>query len=339
MLAAGSRRRLAQIVLGCMLALSGWLFAMPAWPLHARGADPCPEPNDRFRQACLLPPDSDAVGYLFHPNDFDAFSPGTYYVFADSSTGEFSDGVPYRLSSTLAYPGSSPTLLFGQAFARRRAGSNGGNSSTSATRPAPSWPSRRVPPNVERLCGSTPVPWESLCNVHPDLHAAFLRIEQLPFDYQRDRISAMVRDRHVTVEWEPFDSGATHLGRFNLREATVWIPQRITREPTRVKGAIVAHELWHAATEVYQLLGPKSQWDPVEYCLEDESGAFINGLAAFSFFADQDGWPRPRTALDAYLMGLALDPSHSDTLAEQHLEEDGYHERCGALHSSSRSED
>src|SRR5690349_18292796 len=40
---------------------------------RAAGADPCPEPNDQFQQACLLLPDRPAIGYISQPSDVDAY--------------------------------------------------------------------------------------------------------------------------------------------------------------------------------------------------------------------------------------------------------------------------
>jgi hypothetical protein len=42
-------------------------------PARAYGADPCPEPNDQFQQACLLVPDRPAVGFISQAGDVDAY--------------------------------------------------------------------------------------------------------------------------------------------------------------------------------------------------------------------------------------------------------------------------
>jgi hypothetical protein len=42
-------------------------------PATAKGADPCPEPNDAFQQACLLEAGKEVAGFIFHGNDMDAY--------------------------------------------------------------------------------------------------------------------------------------------------------------------------------------------------------------------------------------------------------------------------
>jgi hypothetical protein len=42
-------------------------------PAQARGEDVCPEPNDAFQAACYLGPAADALGFLSHPGDVDAY--------------------------------------------------------------------------------------------------------------------------------------------------------------------------------------------------------------------------------------------------------------------------
>src|SRR3954454_23384965 len=40
---------------------------------QAKGEDVCPEPNDDFQSACYLGPGSDALGFISHPDDIDAY--------------------------------------------------------------------------------------------------------------------------------------------------------------------------------------------------------------------------------------------------------------------------
>jgi hypothetical protein len=64
--------RLARTVLAAALAATILLAAPPA-PVGAAGPDPCPEPNDEFQAGCRLADGGEAVGYLFHPKDVDAY--------------------------------------------------------------------------------------------------------------------------------------------------------------------------------------------------------------------------------------------------------------------------
>jgi hypothetical protein len=54
-----------------MVGLAGMLIT--GSPVRAYGADPCPEPNDQFQQACLLMPDRPAIGYISQASDVDAY--------------------------------------------------------------------------------------------------------------------------------------------------------------------------------------------------------------------------------------------------------------------------
>ena len=190
---------------------------------------------------------------------------------------------------------------------------------------------------VVEMCGDGPVPWESTCNIEPQLVAGYLRIEQVQdLGFYRDRISAMVRDRHVTVEWEAQETDLTHLGRFNARSRQVLIPRAIAREPDRVKAAIMAHELWHA---VYAVRGYRRELSPSERCLDNEREAFQTGLVFYDRMTRITAEPLvPLSRTDGYLFDLMFrwadrgsGPDGLRSLADEHVVQQGYHDRCGAL--------
>ena len=64
-------RLFARVVLLTIVVCAEILVTGPAaW---AKGADPCPEPNDTFQAACYLGPGSDALGFISAPSDVDAY--------------------------------------------------------------------------------------------------------------------------------------------------------------------------------------------------------------------------------------------------------------------------
>jgi hypothetical protein len=157
-----SRSALPGLQLALMLAAMLVISGDPA--AHARDEDVCPEPNDVFQAACFLGTGSDALGYISHPADVDAFRievldfdvgvrleladrplayrlelanwngdvvavssdgsvnailnlPGTYYVFVDSPSGQFTDSRPYRIAFHVTYSQPDvPRVLFSQEF-------------------------------------------------------------------------------------------------------------------------------------------------------------------------------------------------------------------------------
>ena len=162
---SSARALLAALVVGAAL------LAPPNPAVQARGEDACPEPNNRFQEACYLGPESEALGFISAPNDTDAYrievldfnvdvhvemtdrplpyrveladwngttvassmdgliattlsQPGSYYIFVDSPTGQFSDSRPYVIFRRLHYPGSKiPDILYSGEF--RAGGSQG----------------------------------------------------------------------------------------------------------------------------------------------------------------------------------------------------------------------
>jgi hypothetical protein len=115
----------------------------------------------------------------------------------------------------------------------------------------------QMPERVVAMCGGGSVPWESLCNVDAGLHEAFRWIERIGGSEElllRNRLSAMIRDRHVAIDWHPnHDLPAIHpglLGLFDKTSGRVYVPQALRSQPERVKAAILAHEPTHAAWQV-----------------------------------------------------------------------------------------
>jgi hypothetical protein len=66
-------------------------------PAQAKGADPCPEPNDQFQQACLLEAGKEAPGFIFHGGDVDAYRVVPLYFGADVHLELVSAPHPYKV--------------------------------------------------------------------------------------------------------------------------------------------------------------------------------------------------------------------------------------------------
>jgi hypothetical protein len=205
----------------------------------------------------------------------------------------------------------------------------------------------QMPERVVAMCGGGSVAWESLCNVDAGLHEAFRWIERIGGSEEllvRNRLSAMIRDRHVAIDWHPNqDLPAIHpglLGLFDKTSGRVYVPQALRSQPERVKAAILAHELTHAAWQVDQT---GAELDAPSACLVDEARAYQVGLVLyariFTLSGEGDG---PRTALDQSLMAqvgeltaLARERGSIaeglNEMARRHLARSGYVQACARL--------
>lgn len=72
-------------------------FIGPA-PAAAKGEDVCPEANDTFQAACYLGTGSDALGFISHPNDIDAYRFEVYDYGATVRVSLPDRPAPYRLN-------------------------------------------------------------------------------------------------------------------------------------------------------------------------------------------------------------------------------------------------
>jgi hypothetical protein len=176
-------------------------------------------------------------------------------------------------------------------------------------------------------------PWESLCNVEPELRRSYLLIEQVgDLDTSRDALSGMVRDRKVRVEWDWQDVNVTHLGAFMPWTRQVLVPAHIRGQPDRVEAAILAHELMHAFANHLGLFRPFTQ----QSCLEDEKLAFMIGQIYYDRVSQFSGRPdRPATNLDATFSLQQLDwalrggkRAGLEQMAHEHLIRNGYLAHC-----------
>ena len=203
------------------------------------------------------------------------------------------------------------------------------------------------PSRVAALCGAGDVAWDSLCNVEPDLREAFVLIEQIGGGeglLLRDRLSAMVRDRHAAIDWHPDQSlSVTHpglLGMFDPSTGRVYVPRGLKDEPLRVRTAVLAHELTHA---IWQVDGMDGDEEPALACLANEALAYRVGLVLYArlIMMTNEGL-EPRSRTDAGLqreLGAWLKLSDGkltadalDKLAAAHLLRNGYVERCASVH-------
>ena len=201
------------------------------------------------------------------------------------------------------------------------------------------------PSRVVALCGAGDVPWDSLCNVEPELREAFTLIEQIGGGeglLLRDRLSAMIRDRHAAIDWHPDQSlSVTHpglLGMFDTSTGRVYVPQGLKHEPLRVRTAILAHELMHAIWDVDAMDGDE---EPAIACLANEATAYRVGMLLYArVLAMTNEGSQPLSQADANLQhdlgawlaysGGKLTVEGLDRLAADHVIGNGYVERCAA---------
>jgi hypothetical protein len=194
------------------------------------------------------------------------------------------------------------------------------------------------------MCGEPPVPGESLCNVEEGLQDAYLLIERIVADDGTGvpkRVSAVVRDRLVSVEWypnpDPTSVRAGLMGMYDGSSHRVYLPQGLRPEPLRVRAAVMAHELGHAAL-LFDGVGAGLR--PAEVCLQNEAEAFKVGIVVYErarHLVDEPG--RSEGSVDRHLAdeldlwwrlsgGEAFTPSGLDDLANRHIFIHGYAIDC-----------
>ena len=189
-------------------------------------------------------------------------------------------------------------------------------------------------------CGASP-DWSSLCNVEPELRQPFLMIEQVvDLSYSRDRLSRIVRDRNVTIDWDWNAASAIHLGAYLPRSGQVLVAARVRGEPARVEASILAHELWHAYGSWQGQYRPFTEAS----CLADERAAFMTGLLYYNRLLTQSGDARPGSPLDDLMMQIDArwrlsggDQAALEAIADDHLGVDGYHQYCAQFGPSPRA--
>ena len=202
----------------------------------------------------------------------------------------------------------------------------------------------QTPDRVRAMCGDQPVRWESLCNVDPGLRESFLLIEQIggePDFLVRNRLSAMIRDRHAAIDWHPNAAlPSIHpglLGMYDSMTRRVYVPQALKTEPRRVRTAVLAHELAHAIWDADHV---GAEMDGALACLSNEALAYKVGILIYArlYFMTGEG-DGPQSAHDAELMshlgawvqlsaGQRPTADGLDLLTGQHLLSNGYFERC-----------
>jgi hypothetical protein len=205
----------------------------------------------------------------------------------------------------------------------------------------------QTPDRVRAMCGAGPVAWESLCNVDPGLHDSFILIEQIggsPDFIVRNRLSAMIRDRHAAIDWHPNEAlPSIHPGLLGLYDSStrrVYVPRALGQEPLRVKTTILAHELTHAIWDVDDM---GAGMDRARACVANEALAYRVGIILYPrLYAISGEGERPRSALDANLMRDVLDwlelsggqrftTEGLNQLTTRHLTRGGYVQRCARL--------
>ena len=174
---------------------------------------------------------------------------------------------------------------------------------------------------------------DALCNVEPELRRSYLMLERVAelADYHGP-ISALVRERRVTIRWDWDDTDRTHLGSFNPLTNQVLLPAHIRGEPDRVEATILTHELWHAHASQQGWYRPASRAS----CLQDERSAFGTGVVYYSRFLSMAGADAtPRSTVDSWLIQLDRDwrrrggtAAALDAVSNEHLVRDGYMQRC-----------
>ena len=179
----------------------------------------------------------------------------------------------------------------------------------------------------------TDAPWESLCNVEPELRRSYLWIERVAdLTFFRERISGVVRNRQVTVEWAWEITDPDFLGGFSARNRRVVLPVHLRGGPDRVEAAIIAHELWHG----YGDLTGRHRPETFQNCLEDEREAFMVGMLFYDrLYALTPERRQPTPGADAHFHGLRREWEERDgtdatlaTMADEHVRNRGYFLRC-----------
>ena len=178
-------------------------------------------------------------------------------------------------------------------------------------------------------------PWESLCNVEPELRRSFLRLERVAeLAHFRERISGMVRNRRVTIEWEWSLTDRETLGGYNRRTHQVLMPPHLRGGPDRVEAAIMAHELWHAYTEHVGVFQPFTAAN----CLEDERQAFKVGMLFYVRLYAAEAPSELANDTEGFLWLLAREwdrrggsDAALDALAQEHVVDRGYYFRCALV--------
>lgn len=200
------------------------------------------------------------------------------------------------------------------------------------------------PPRVREMCGEPPVPSESLCNVEEGLHDAYVLVERLVADDGvgiPERVSAVVRDRLVSVEWypnpDPTSVRAGLMGMYDGASHRVYLPQGLRPEPLRVLAAVMAHELGHAAL-LFDGVGAGLK--PAEACLQNEAEAFKVGMTVYERARGSVDEPAgAEGSVDRHLAeeldlwrrlsgGETLTASGLDDLANRHVFLHGYAIEC-----------
>ena len=187
-------------------------------------------------------------------------------------------------------------------------------------------------------CGvGAQAPWESLCNVDGTLRPSYLWLERVDlrgFDGFRDRISGMVRDKKVTVEWSR-EVPPGILGAWHSQTRRVLIPAQLQGQPDRVEAAILAHELWHS----YNHLTGTHRPFTIASCLADEREAYMVGqlfyAGVFSLTGENTitSSPLDRTfLLDALAWIRSRTPAETlAAMAERHVRDNNYAAVCARM--------
>jgi hypothetical protein len=174
--------------------------------------------------------------------------------------------------------------------------------------------------------------WSSLCNVEHDLRPSYLWIEQVEdLTYFRERISGMVRNRHVSVRWDRQIKDPDFFGGFKPQTREVFVAGHLRGGPDRVESSIIAHELWHAYGHHH---GRNTR--TLYGCLEDEKEAFAVGLLFYDrLLAVSRERPVAKPGVDSFFYGLRLEwqarggtDAAMAAMADEHVKNRGYLFHC-----------
>lgn len=134
-----------------------------------------------------------------------------------------------------------------------------------------------------------------LCNVDEQLWDSFLLVGRLALAAERpsgERISAVVTEGRVSVEWYP-NSVPLRLGVmgvYSSRERTIWLAPGLRDEPLRARASILGHELAHAAWDIH---GMGSGQATVQDCMENEAQAYRWGIIIYEGAIRETREPAP----------------------------------------------
>lgn len=153
-------------------------------------------------------------------------------------------------------------------------------------------------------------------------------------------MTEVARERAVAGAWYPGRGAAepqrSLIGIYDVSHRRVFLPQKHQAEPLRVRAAMLAHELSHAAWDVD---GVGAELRPADACFQGEARAYKAGIVVYERLRRDAPDDPPSSEVDRYLTaelargyelagGPPLAPGALDDLANRHLFLNGYDETC-----------